>query len=348
MRGFATNPRGEPILNPAWLNLPKIKAPGWGINGPGVSAEWSQGGESEWNSAAASADETTATIYQDMEVPRAGDYKLWLRYADWANKTESLFVRITQNEREVFRHEFGLKDIVDPHDEVSLYWGWAFTWDGAAANLQKGPARISLEIEKSAEARRHVDCLVVTNDLSYVPSGRRKPDFAAMRYLREATATRTHLTPLVSVQANASLPAAWQRPKIAGRDFLMPWNIAREFWPLYDKPTAERPLYPFNAEPIEEFIKTYKAARDVPIFGSKLVVPVIYINNLPEYLKEGSPFLRYLRDSKAPFAILINYGAAQMSEAEGQAAWNLLTGELRDQFLGWISGESVGYVWDSS
>ncbi|MFZ0062002.1 MAG: hypothetical protein WAL47_08200, partial [Pyrinomonadaceae bacterium] len=59
MRGLATDPRGEPILNPSWLNLPKAKAPGWGINGPGVSAEWSQGGESEWNSVAASSDETT-------------------------------------------------------------------------------------------------------------------------------------------------------------------------------------------------------------------------------------------------------------------------------------------------
>ena len=82
---------------------------------------------------------------------------------------------------------------------------------------------------------------------------------------------------------------------------------------LYDKPAAERPLYPFNAEPIEQFVQKYKGARDVPLFSSKLVVPVIYINNLPEYLKEGSPFLRYLRETKAPFAILINYGAAQMS-----------------------------------
>ena len=72
MRGIATDRRGEPILNASWLNLPKAKAPGWGINGPGVSAEWSQGGESEWNSAAASFDETTGELYQDLEVPRAG------------------------------------------------------------------------------------------------------------------------------------------------------------------------------------------------------------------------------------------------------------------------------------
>ena len=39
MRGFATQPNGEPILNPSWSNPPKAKTPGWGMNGPGVSAE---------------------------------------------------------------------------------------------------------------------------------------------------------------------------------------------------------------------------------------------------------------------------------------------------------------------
>src|SRR5688572_9256260 len=96
MRGIATQPNGEPILNPSWQNLPKAKAPGWGISGPGVSAEWSQGGESEWNSVAASADETAAKIHQDFEVPRAGTYKVWVRYADWAKRAESFAVRITQ------------------------------------------------------------------------------------------------------------------------------------------------------------------------------------------------------------------------------------------------------------
>ncbi|MGZ5437457.1 MAG: hypothetical protein ACXW3F_15485, partial [Pyrinomonadaceae bacterium] len=79
MRGISANARHEPVLNPSWMQLPATKKPGFGINGPGVSAEWSQGGESEWNSVAASADETRATIYQDIEVPREGDYKIWVR-----------------------------------------------------------------------------------------------------------------------------------------------------------------------------------------------------------------------------------------------------------------------------
>jgi hypothetical protein len=348
MRGFATQSNGEPVLNPSWRDLPRAQAPGWGMNGPGTSAEWTQGGESGWNSAAASADETQATIYQNVEIPRAGQYRVWTRYADWANRTENFVITVSQREHEVFRHEFGTKDLIDAHDEVSMYWRWAFTWDNATAQLEKGPARISIAIEKAAQARRHIDATLVTNDLAYVPQARVKPDFAAMRYLRDWSTNRARLTSLVSQNTSSETPAAWQRPTIAGRDFLMPWNIAPDFWKLYDTPAAERPLYPFNAEPIDQFVQKYKGAREVPIFSSKLVVPVIYINNLPEYLKEGSSFLRYLRETKSPFAILINYGAAGLSDADGQAAWNLLNGELKDQFIGWISGESVGYVWDSA
>src|SRR6266853_1504257 len=119
MRGITETSRHEPQLNPSYLEIPAAKAPGWSISGPGVSAEWSQGGESEWNSVAASADETRGTIWQDVEIPRAGEYKVWLRYADWANKSENFVVRITQYglqsregvsmsmaPKEIFRHEF--------------------------------------------------------------------------------------------------------------------------------------------------------------------------------------------------------------------------------------------------
>lgn len=351
MRGFGTKPTGEPIQNPSWMNLPKAKAPGWGINGPGVSAEWSQGGESEWNSVAASADESAAKIYQDLEIPRAGKYRLWVRYADWARRTETFAVSIAtaDSATRTLHQQFGAKDVIDPHDEVSMYWGWAFAWDSVEVDLSKGAVRISLEIEKPAEALRQIDCVLLTSDTAFVPDGRRKPDFAASRYLREWSTARAPLTSLIGAPVSAvAIPASWQRPLVGGRDFLMPWNISPEFWKLYDKPSEERPLYPFNGEPIEDFVAKYKGKRDVPLFNSQLVVPVIYINNLPEYLKEGSAFLRYVRETKVPFAVLINYGSAAFSPEDGQAAWKLLTGELKDQFLGWMSGESVGYVWEQA
>src|SRR5918912_18961 len=152
MGGVSVDARGEPRTNPSWMELTRAQAPGFALNGPGVSAEWSQGGESEWDSVAAAADETRAVIYQDIEVPRDGEYRVWARYADWANRSENFVVRVTQHGREVFRREFGARDLVDPHDEVSMYWGWAFTWDGSpAVALKKGPARLSIEVEKAAE-----------------------------------------------------------------------------------------------------------------------------------------------------------------------------------------------------
>jgi hypothetical protein len=347
MSGISVDARNEPRTNPSWMELTRAQAPGFAMNGPGVSAEWSQGGESEWDSVAAAADETRAAIYQEIEVPRDGEYRVWARYADFANKTENFVVRITQSGSEVFRREFGARDVVDPHDEFEMYWGWAFAWDGSpAVTLRKGAARLSVEVEKPADARRHVDCLLVTNDLDYKPEGRRKPPFAAQRVLAEWAAKRTRLAPLVEKEsASATAPALWQRPPLAGRDFLMPWNISEKFWEMYDQPAAQRPLYPFSAEPADAFIEKYKGARDVPIFSSPLVAPVVYINELPKHLKEGSAFLRFLRETHSPFAVLINYGAANFSEADGQAALKLLTGELRPQFLGWISGESIGHVW---
>ncbi len=349
MSGITPTAQNEPQLNPSWRQLPASKASGWGINGPGVSAEWTQGGESEWNSVNASADETRGTISQDIEVPRAGEYKIWVRYADWANKTENFTVAIRQNNREVFTHEFGAKDIIDPHDEIEMYWQWAFAWDSAPVTLIKGPAQVAIEITKPAQASRQVDCFVITNDLTFIPNGRQKPNFEATNYLREFARTRPPLAPLLDQSTAVSIPASWALPKVAGRDFVMPWNIAKDFWPLYDKPQDQRPLYPFNAEPIDEFVKAYAGKREVPIFDSKLVIPVVYLNDLPELLKDSSPFRRYLRETRVPFAVLINYGTANFaSEADAQAASALLRGELRGQFLGWISGESVGYVWNDS
>src|ERR1700716_2560667 len=62
-----------------WTGTAK-PAGAWGIAGPGISAEWSQGGESEWNSIGAAAEETRANCQRAIIVPRAGIYKVWVRY----------------------------------------------------------------------------------------------------------------------------------------------------------------------------------------------------------------------------------------------------------------------------
>src|ERR1700730_5581544 len=58
----------------------------WGVAGPGISPEWTQGGESEWNSMGAPAVETKAECHRDVIVPRAGKYRVWVRYVDHRKK----------------------------------------------------------------------------------------------------------------------------------------------------------------------------------------------------------------------------------------------------------------------
>src|SRR6478752_7594692 len=57
---------------------PLEKQRGWGISGPGVAAEWSQGGESEWTSIAAHPEEDNAVSRYALEVPAAGHYRVWV------------------------------------------------------------------------------------------------------------------------------------------------------------------------------------------------------------------------------------------------------------------------------
>src|SRR5690349_13757710 len=68
----------------------------WGVAGPGISPEWTQGGESEWNSMGAAAEETKAECQRDFTVPRAGKYRVWVRYVDHRKKAEPFNVIIRQ------------------------------------------------------------------------------------------------------------------------------------------------------------------------------------------------------------------------------------------------------------
>jgi hypothetical protein len=58
----------------------------WGVAGPGVSPEWTQGGESEWNSTGVPAAETNAECHRDLVIPRAARYRVWVRYVDHRKK----------------------------------------------------------------------------------------------------------------------------------------------------------------------------------------------------------------------------------------------------------------------
>src|SRR5215217_3402405 len=102
-----------------WPDTTKPAKPtgAWGIAGPGISAEWSQGGESEWNSIGAAAEETTAKCERPLVVPRAGTYRVWVRYVDHRHKTEPFRVALQQPGKAAITAELGEKPVVPPNDE---------------------------------------------------------------------------------------------------------------------------------------------------------------------------------------------------------------------------------------
>ena len=71
----------------------------WAVAGPGISPEWTQGGESEWNSTGAPAAETKAECHRDVTVPRAGKYRVWVRYVDHRKKTEPFTAAVLQGDK---------------------------------------------------------------------------------------------------------------------------------------------------------------------------------------------------------------------------------------------------------
>src|SRR5262249_26894856 len=124
----------------------------WGIAGPGISPEWTQGGESEWNSIGAPADETRAHCHRDLLIPRAGTYHIWVRYVDHRKKKTPFKVGLTAAGKTLAQHEFGKRPVVPVNDEYQLYWGFSFGWGSFDAKLPAGPVRLNLVIDEKGEA----------------------------------------------------------------------------------------------------------------------------------------------------------------------------------------------------
>jgi hypothetical protein len=313
----------------------------WGIAGPGISAEWTQGGESEWNSMGAPASETKASCGRELTIPRAGKYRVWVRYVDHRKKTEPFTVKITQAGKPGASAELGVKPVVPENDEYQLYWGFSFGWGAFEGDLAEGKARIDVSIDKAGEEWRQVDAILITDDLKYTPVGREKPPFA---YL-----TSFDLQPKDAGTAwrgkGVSEPS-FSRPKVGGKDFAM-WTAVEydaKKWEKLDPATSKYDLF-FQFSPpadiSDKFHKEYAGRKDLPIISSPLLVPGFYLGKTPD-LSPGSPLRAWLEKSKAPFYIMTNYASGAYTDKNGPATYAALTGPLADQFMGYVHGEALG------
>ncbi len=79
-----------------WPAGPNPKTDGhWGISGPGWAAEWTQGGESNFQSIACGPDDDKAIAGTDVEMPVASNYFVWVRFRDNRGATSRFQVRLT-------------------------------------------------------------------------------------------------------------------------------------------------------------------------------------------------------------------------------------------------------------
>jgi hypothetical protein len=312
----------------------------WGIAGPGISAEWTQGGESEWNSMGAPATETKATCGRELVIPRAGKYRVWVRFVDHRKKTEPFTVKITQAGKAGASAELGTRPVVPENDEYQLYWGFSFGWGSFEGELAEGKARIDVAIDKAGEAWRQVDAILITDDLKHTPVGREKPPFAYLAAFdlqpKDGAAWRGKGVP----------EAKFARPLVGGRDFAM-WT-AMDFdakkWADVKPDDSKYDLF-FRFSPPQDirdkFHKEFAGKKDLPILSSPMLVPGFYLGTTPD-LSPGSPLRAWLEKSKQPFYIMTNYASGSYTDKNGPLTYQALTGPLAEQFMGYVHGEAYG------
>ena len=344
----------------------------WGISGPGWAAEWNQGGESGFMSIATSPTETNAVVTKSIQIPRAGDYKIWVRYADWREQGEEFEVRVRQAGREIQTLGYGSRGMVEEDNEMKLYWNWAFAWDHAVANLDGGPATIELVASKAQPAPRQIDVIVLTTDADYRPLIKDQPDNATTRLLRSIQIdgmngwrplARRNLLGELNVDSagsaypfeNWQMPDVWQTNTFADTGFLYLWNITHteplKTW-LSDEPNRVR--FPYNIidqETRTEFETKYGGADEVPIFSDPRITPTFYgvgagvfatDPESGEVLPIGKKFSEWLdKNPRRKWGMMMNYHPGAKIGDAGVAMFD----KYRDRFVGSIAGESLGYFY---
>jgi hypothetical protein len=351
--GAAAQPPGYIWFEPEWFEGVKGNfaywtgkaepTHSWGIAGPGISAEWSQGGESEWNSMGAAAGETRADCHRDFVVPRTGKYNVWVRYVDHRKKTQPFTVTVQQRGQAVVSGELGVKPVVPVNDEYQLYWGFSFGWGSIPGSLRAGPARLSLTINKGGQAWRQVDAVLLTDDLKYKPVGREKPPFGYLAAMR--------LRPKKGAAWRGSakqIPgSAWKRAPLARRDFSMWTGIGTDpkWWGKQNLATLSLHDVLFQFAPPadikDKFHKQFAGRKNIPVLSWPNLLPGLYLGENPD-LSPAAPLRKWLEQSKTPFYIMTNYANPKFTEKTGPATYQALTGPLAGQFLGYMHGEAIG------
>jgi hypothetical protein len=313
----------------------------WGMSGPGIGPEWTQGGESEWLSIACGPDEDKAAATYDFEIPEAGDWKLWVRYRDWRGHTELFAVRIEQPGQAAIDLVYGDQPVVDENDEMKLMWKSAFGWGLKTLKAKKGKARLTLLAHIKQKVHRQIDCFCLTTDPDYEPSHREKPPSTTWKILAEIHA-HPHVSdrPLSSRAGAFTLPGSWKVNTFNDKGFLYLWNVGKPWQDELVSKDARRIAVPFHVPNslLKEFREKYAGKADMPIFGDPRIVPAFHGSG-PTIL-DNDAFASWLdANPTRPWANMMNYAAPTPLTDKARARW----AKYRDRYVGNISGESLGH-----
>ena len=259
-----------------------------------------------------------------------------MRYADCRARAEAFAVRVTQGDK-VQSFEFGLKPIVDELDPMKLLWDWSYAWDSVSCALEPETAVLEIVTTGPTGARRCLDCLCLTSDETYRPSGREQPPIASWTALAQMRrAGMPDVTPLV-VGRTPGYPVKVGKPP----SFLR--NVGTQWEAEFEKPRSERIDTGFSVDPplLSEFLSAFKGTRPA-VYGDPSSGPVWHIPNYPKMFATGSPFLEWLaRHPESRFAILLNYGEPQWPPGADRKAVYANLRKHHDQFAGFIAGENL-------
>ena len=306
-----------------WPGGQKPKTDGhWGVSGPGWAAEWIQGGESNFMSIACGADDDKAVAGIDIQVPIAGNYRVWVRFRDNRGCSSRFQVRVTPTGGQPTLLTYGTKPIIEEDNEMKLYWNWAFAWEGHEAKLPKGKARFELLSAFKEKECRQIDCIVLTTDTEYRPLIKERPRHPSAEILNGyVKGIDPKLEPLARRTGDFTLPAAWKPRTFRDKGFLYLWNMNQAKWAGDDPKRVPFPYHIGDQNVREEFEKKYAGAKDVPIFSDPRIVPTfhgvgpnIFATDAkdPKQKQGASDFARWLdAHPDRPWAMMMNYAAEQ-------------------------------------
>lgn|GEM_PF-834103 len=177
-------------------------APEWRVGRAGIDHYQCNVFGGHWQSRTRTAmtdkGDNSAEISADIEVPKAGKYKLWVKYEcpPFFNYAMDVSLTPVGAKDPTFRQTYGLEAATkhysfnDKPVAGSLYWTWGIDHDAAegyAVDLPAGKVKLALAKTKNPEpaGMRSVDAIMLTDDLSDV-SCPKFPRYPLLDELRRA------------------------------------------------------------------------------------------------------------------------------------------------------------------